>query len=178
MLTIKKDLLSASRALCRLYGRSRRHKPSTRTPELLPSTLCVLSTAIIFIGSLSKSWSASLSKVCPVRPLRCHLRCSRPSSGDVVKPLSSYGNYRSGSRRSLLEKASGSRHNGTCWINRAFRKSSPIRHSSDDIVKPLSTYGQLPFRSAIFWRSLQENLLRKTLTPVATCTFQLLTELF
>ncbi|KAH3820399.1 hypothetical protein DPMN_122145 [Dreissena polymorpha] len=35
----------------------------------------------------SKSWP----KVRHVRPLNCHLCCSSPSSGDVVKPLSTYG---------------------------------------------------------------------------------------
>ncbi|KAH3837565.1 hypothetical protein DPMN_110958 [Dreissena polymorpha] len=58
------------------------------------------------------------------------------------------------------------REGGSRWINRA-RRSFPIRPSSDDVVKPLSTNGQLPFRFAILWRSLQENLLRVTLTPVA-----------
>ncbi|KAH3814637.1 hypothetical protein DPMN_143142 [Dreissena polymorpha] len=60
----------------------------------------------------------------------------------------------------------GSRDDCTCLINRAARRSSPIRPSSDDEVKPLSTYGQLPFRLAI----LQENLLRVTLTLVLTCS--------
>ena len=36
VLTINKDLLSALRALRRLYGLSRRHQPSTRTPERFP----------------------------------------------------------------------------------------------------------------------------------------------
>ncbi|KAH3845180.1 hypothetical protein DPMN_087455 [Dreissena polymorpha] len=115
----------------------------------------------MFIGPPSKSWPVSLPKVRPVRPLHCNLRSFRPSSGDVVKPLSTYGQLpfrlailpSSGSQRSQRERTSGSKDNVTRLIYRAARRSSPIRPSSDDVVKPLSTYGQLTFRLAIL-RSL------------------------
>ncbi|KAH3689503.1 hypothetical protein DPMN_191519 [Dreissena polymorpha] len=58
-------------------------------------------------------------------------RCSRPSSDNVVKPLSSYGKLpfrlvippQSGNQRSQRERTSGSRYDGTRWISRALRKS-------------------------------------------------------
>ncbi|KAH3870355.1 hypothetical protein DPMN_033537 [Dreissena polymorpha] len=68
-------------------------------------------------------------------------------------------------------------HDGTRLINTDARRRTHIRPSSGDVVKPPSTYGQLPFRLANL-RSLQENLLRVTLVPIATNTLQLLTELF
>ncbi|KAH3889921.1 hypothetical protein DPMN_013988 [Dreissena polymorpha] len=65
----------------------------------LPSTFCVLSTAVLgrfhylHRAYPSKSWSASLSTVSLVPALRYRLRYSSPSSTDVLKPLSSYGQY-------------------------------------------------------------------------------------
>ncbi|KAH3713128.1 hypothetical protein DPMN_073703 [Dreissena polymorpha] len=79
------------------------------------------------------------------------------------------------SSASQQKRTSGSRDDGTRLINRN-RGSSHIRPSSCDVVKPLSSYGQLPFRLAILW-SLEENLLRVTLPPIAKCMLQLLTEL-
>ncbi|KAH3890113.1 hypothetical protein DPMN_014184 [Dreissena polymorpha] len=83
-------------------------------------------------------------------------------------------------KEAILEpgKTSGSSDYGTLWISRAARRSSPIRPSSDDAVKPLSTYEQLPFCLSSLRRILQENLLWLILPPVATCTLQLLNELF
>ncbi|KAH3852285.1 hypothetical protein DPMN_094788 [Dreissena polymorpha] len=74
-----------------------------------------------------KSWPLSLPKVRHARLLCCHLHCPRPSSGDVVKPLSTYGQLpfrlailpNSGSQRSQQERKSGSRDDGTRLINRA-----------------------------------------------------------
>ncbi|KAH3708899.1 hypothetical protein DPMN_068358 [Dreissena polymorpha] len=111
-------------------------------------------------------------------------RCSRPYSGDVVKPLSTYGQLpfrlailaSFGSQQSQRERTPSSSDDVTIGIRRAARRSSPIRHFSDDVVKPLSTYGELPFLSAILRSRLQENLLRVTLAPVATFTVQVLTE--
>ncbi|KAH3819108.1 hypothetical protein DPMN_120841 [Dreissena polymorpha] len=68
-----------------LDATSRRSNPITvsryveRTEYRRPGTLPL---------SPSKSWAVSLPKDRPVRPLRCHLHCSRPSSGDGVKTLS------------------------------------------------------------------------------------------
>ncbi|KAH3819649.1 hypothetical protein DPMN_121389 [Dreissena polymorpha] len=62
-----------------------------------PSMLTVLGTAVLrhfhyfHWVTPSKTWPVSLPKVRHPRPLRCHLRCSRPSSGDVAQPLSTYG---------------------------------------------------------------------------------------
>ncbi|KAH3835879.1 hypothetical protein DPMN_109247 [Dreissena polymorpha] len=84
VLKINEDLLPAPRALRCLYG-------------LFPSTLSVLGTAILrhfhylHRATPSKSWPASLPKIRHARPLRCHPRCPRPSSGDIVKTLSTYG---------------------------------------------------------------------------------------
>ncbi|KAH3890254.1 hypothetical protein DPMN_014328 [Dreissena polymorpha] len=87
-------------------------------------------------------------------------RCSLPSSGDVVKPLTTYGQLSLRlatlpSSESQKERTSGTRDDVTRWINRTARRSSPIRPFSDDVVKPLSTYEQLPFRLAILRISLQ-----------------------
>ncbi|KAH3701041.1 hypothetical protein DPMN_076024 [Dreissena polymorpha] len=168
-----------------LDATSRRPEPQNG----FPSTLSVLSTAVLghfhylHRATPAKSWPVSLPKVRPVRPIRCHLHCSRLSSGDVVKPTSTYGQLpfrlailpSSGSQRSQRKGRSGSRDDGTRLIHRVVRRSSPILPSSDDEVKPLSTYPKLPFLFAIC-RSLQKILV--ILAQVATCTLQLLIELF
>ncbi|KAH3819256.1 hypothetical protein DPMN_120990 [Dreissena polymorpha] len=77
-----------------------------------------------------------------VHPLRCNLCCSRRSSGDEVKQLSTYEHLpfrlaifpSSGSQRNQRERTSGSRDDGTRLINRAARRSSHIRPSSEDAV--------------------------------------------
>ncbi|KAH3869421.1 hypothetical protein DPMN_032586 [Dreissena polymorpha] len=158
----------------RFYGLSRCQKQSTRPPDPqngFPSTLSVLSIAALghfhylHRATPSKSWPVSLSRVNPVRPLRCHLRCSRFFSGDVVKPLSTYVQLpfclailpSSGSQGSQRKRTSGSRDDGNRCINKAARRSSPIRPSSDDVLKALSTFEQLPFLLAIL-RNLQNDL--------------------
>ncbi|KAH3775281.1 hypothetical protein DPMN_176682 [Dreissena polymorpha] len=169
-----------------LDATSRRPEPQNG----FTSTLSILRTAVLgnfhyFHRDIpSKSCFLSLPKVRPTRPLRCQLQCSRPFSGDEVKPLTTYGQLpfrlailpSSGSQRSEQERTSGSMDDGTRLINRAARGSSHIRPSSGDEVKPHSSFGKLPFRLAIL-RSLQENLMRVTLPSIATCMLQLLTEL-
>ncbi|KAH3791982.1 hypothetical protein DPMN_145471 [Dreissena polymorpha] len=146
-----------------------------------PSTLSVLGTAVIrhfhylHRATPSKFWPVYLPQVRQARPLRCHLRCPRLPSGDVVNQLSNYGQLpfrltilpSSGSQRSQEDMTSESRDNGTRLINRAARGSSHIRPSSGDVVdvvEPLYSYGQLPFRLAIL-RSLRENPLCVTSPP-------------
>ncbi|KAH3871923.1 hypothetical protein DPMN_035138 [Dreissena polymorpha] len=109
---------------------------TSRRPEpqnCFPSTLSVLRTAVVghfhyrHRATPSKSWPVSLPKVHPVRTLRCHLRCSRPYSGDVVKPLSNDGQLpfrlailpRFGIRRSQRERTSRTRDDGTRLMNSA-----------------------------------------------------------
>ncbi|KAH3719245.1 hypothetical protein DPMN_062077 [Dreissena polymorpha] len=118
---------------------SRRPRPKSG----FPSMFSILCTSVLghlnglYRATSSKSWSASQTKVCHDRPLRCHFRLSRPSSGDVVKPLSTYGqlqfrlviNQSSGSQQTQRKWTSASREDSTCWINRAARRSFPIRPS-------------------------------------------------
>ncbi|KAH3871699.1 hypothetical protein DPMN_034910 [Dreissena polymorpha] len=98
------------------------------------------------------------AQVRSVRLLGCHLS----PSGNAVNPLSTYGPLpfrlailsSSASQRCQRERTSGSKDYVTRWINRAARRSSPIRSSSDDGVKTFSTYGQLPFRFEFLRRSI------------------------
>ncbi|KAH3823047.1 hypothetical protein DPMN_124843 [Dreissena polymorpha] len=127
---------------------------SRRPKNGFPSTSRILSNAVLVHfyylhrATLSTSWPVSLPEVRPVRPLCCQLRCFRPSSGDVVKPLSTYGQLpfrlpilpSSVDHRNQRERTSGSWDDGSRLINRAARTRSHIRHSSDDVVKQLSTY--------------------------------------
>ncbi|KAH3708906.1 hypothetical protein DPMN_068365 [Dreissena polymorpha] len=139
-----------SSAACMAYQtKSRRPEPQYG----FASTLSVLGTAVLghfhYLprANPSKSWIVSLPLVRPARPLRCHHRCSRPSSGDVVKSLSSYGQLpfrlailpSSVSQQGQQESTSGLRDDGTRLITAA-RRSSHIRPSSDGVVKPLFTY--------------------------------------
>ncbi|KAH3830420.1 hypothetical protein DPMN_103664 [Dreissena polymorpha] len=73
-----------------------------RRPEhqnSLPSMFSTIRTAVLghfhylHCATPLKSWPASLPNVRPVRHLRCHLRYSRPSTGDVVITLTD--NYHS-----------------------------------------------------------------------------------
>ncbi|KAH3838062.1 hypothetical protein DPMN_111468 [Dreissena polymorpha] len=114
------------------------HQPEPQNG--FPSTLRLLSTAVLrhfhylHRAIQSKSWPVSLPKVRHARPLRCHLRLSRPSSDDVVKPLSTNVQLpfrlpilpSSGSQRSQQIRTSGSRDDCSRLINRADRESSHI----------------------------------------------------
>ncbi|KAH3826070.1 hypothetical protein DPMN_127961 [Dreissena polymorpha] len=130
---------------------------TSRRPELqkgFPSTLCVLSTAVLgHIHYLNRTTSPCLN-LCPRSAPSYTLQpplhgCSRHSSGYVVKQQSTNGqlpfrlairSLSSLSPRSKWDRTSGSRDDATRWISRAARRSSPIRPFSDDVVKPLSNY--------------------------------------
>ncbi|KAH3831405.1 hypothetical protein DPMN_104672 [Dreissena polymorpha] len=85
---------------------------TSRQPEPengFPSTSVLGHFQFLYSATHSKSWFVSLPKVRCIRPLHCHLRCSRPFSGDVVKPLSTYGQlpFRMAILPSSVSKAAG-----------------------------------------------------------------------
>ncbi|KAH3792100.1 hypothetical protein DPMN_145590 [Dreissena polymorpha] len=121
---------------------------TSRRPKTgFPSTSRILSNAVLVHfyylhrATLSKSWPVSLPEFRPVRPLCCHLRCFRPSFGDVIKLLSTYGQLpfrlpilpSSVNHRCQRERTSGSWDDGSRLINRAAGTRSHIPNSPDDV---------------------------------------------
>ncbi|KAH3782253.1 hypothetical protein DPMN_160166 [Dreissena polymorpha] len=166
--------LKRTRLLCKGSAENKRRSSSrsSRAPLLLcplDATSCRTEHENGFLSILSVLGTADLRYfrylhrpsprnpglyLCHARPLRCQFLCTRPFSGDVVEPCFFLLTItippilpNYGIQRSQQKWMSGSRDDGT----------------------------RLIYRVAL--RSLQLNLLRATLPPIATSILQLLTEL-